>query len=64
LAVGKRQAVPTAMAAQVAWVATVASVAMVPLASMVRCLVIQERLAEWAAMAVQADWLDSAAPVP
>jgi hypothetical protein len=49
------------MAAQVAWVATVASVAMVPLASMVRCLVIQERLAEWAATAALADWLDSAA---
>jgi hypothetical protein len=52
------------MAAQVVLVVMAAWVAMVPLASMVRCLVIQERLAEWAAMAVQADWLDSAAPVP
>jgi hypothetical protein len=43
------------MAARVALVVTVAWVAMVPLASMVRCLVNQEPLAEWAAMAVQAD---------
>jgi hypothetical protein len=42
-------------------VVTVAWVAMVPLASMVRCLVIQELLAEWAATAARADWLDSAA---
>jgi hypothetical protein len=50
-----------AMAARVVLVATVAWVAMEPLASMVRCLVIQELLAEWAATAVQVDWLDSAA---
>jgi hypothetical protein len=52
------------MAAQVVMAATVAWVAMVPLALMVRCLVIQELLAEWAAMAAmaaRADWLDSAA---
>jgi hypothetical protein len=48
------------MAAQVVMEATVAWVAMVPLALMVRCLVIQELLAEWAATAVQVDWLDSA----
>jgi hypothetical protein len=50
-----------AMAARVVLVVTVAWVAMVPLASMVRCLVIQELLAEWAATAARADWLDSAA---
>ena len=61
MAVGKRQAVPMAMAARVVLVVTVAWVAMVPLASMVRCLVNQEPLAEWAATAVQADWPDSAA---
>jgi hypothetical protein len=49
------------MAAQVVMAATVAWVAMVPLALMVRCLVIQELLAEWAVTAVQVDWLDSAA---
>jgi hypothetical protein len=49
-----------AMAARVVLVATVAWVAMEPLASMVRCLVIQELLAEWVATAVQVDWLDSA----
>jgi hypothetical protein len=68
LVVGQRQTAPTAMAVQVDLVATVAWVAMVPLALMVRCLVIQERLAEWAATAVQVDWPDSAdwqaAPVP
>jgi hypothetical protein len=56
------------MAARVVLVVTVAWVAMVPLASMVRCLVNQEPLAEWAATAVQVDWPDSAdwqaAPVP
>jgi hypothetical protein len=61
LVVGQRQTAPTAMAARVVLVVTVAWVAMVPLASTVRNLVIQERLAEWAATAAQADWLDSAA---
>jgi hypothetical protein len=61
LAVGKRQAAPMEMAARVVLVVMAAWVAMVPLASMVRCLVIQERLAEWAATAARADWLDSAA---
>ena len=46
---------PMEMAVQAVLVATVARVAMVPLASMVRCLVNQERLAVWAAMAVRAD---------
>jgi hypothetical protein len=50
-----------AMAARVVLVVTVAWVAMVPLAPMVRRLVNQERLAEWAATAARADWLDSAA---
>jgi hypothetical protein len=49
------------MAARVVLVVMAAWVAMVPLALMVRCLVNQERLAEWAATAARADWLDSAA---
>jgi hypothetical protein len=53
-----------AMAARVVLVVTVDWVAMVPLASMVRWLVIQELLAELVATAVQADWLDSAAREP
>ena len=61
MAVGKRQAVPMAMAARVVLVVMAAWVAMVLLASMVRCLVNQEPLAEWAATAVQVDWPDSAA---
>jgi hypothetical protein len=61
LVVEKQQTALTAMAARVVLVATVAWVAMVPLASMVRCLVIQELLAEWAATAAQVDSLDSAA---
>ena len=58
LVVGQRQTAPTAMAVQVVLVATVAWVAMVPLASMVRHLVIQERLAEWVATAARADRLE------
>ena len=58
LVVGQRQTALTAMAVPVVLVATVARVAMVPLASMVRCLVIQERLAEWVATAARADRLE------
>ena len=59
LVVGQLRTALTVMEVPADLVVTVARVVMAPLVPMVRRLVNQERLAEWAATVERADWLGS-----